>query len=78
MKTFFETSGLRYCMIGSGSWATALVKLLLNNQSYINWYLRSDENIEKIKEWHHNPNYLTTIHFAVCFAVGLPVGKTEV
>lgn len=50
MKTFFETSGLRYCMIGSGSWATALVKLLLNNQSYINWYLRSDENIEKIKE----------------------------
>lgn len=62
MKTFFEASGLRYCMIGSGSWATALVKLLLNNQSSINWYLRSDDNIERIKEWHHNPNYLQSVY----------------
>ncbi len=62
MKTYFEQKGLRYAMIGSGSWATALVKLLLNNQDSISWYLRSESNIKKIKEGHHNPSYLQSVY----------------
>lgn len=48
-------------VLGGGSWATALVKLLLNNCDHINWYIRSRENIEKIKKYKHNPSYLTSI-----------------
>ena len=48
MKTFFERPNLRYAMVGSGSWATALIKLLLNHQQSIYWYLRDEKKIEKI------------------------------
>ncbi len=51
------------CVIGGGSWATALVKLLQNNNEKINWYIRRDEVIDQIKKYRHNPNYLTSIHF---------------
>lgn len=61
MKTFFERSGLKYAMIGSGSWATALVKLLLNHQQSISWYIRSEENIVNIRENHHNRAYLQSV-----------------
>jgi glycerol-3-phosphate dehydrogenase (NAD(P)+) len=48
-------------VLGGGSWATALVKLLLNNCDQINWYVRNRENIDKIKKYKHNPSYLTSI-----------------
>jgi glycerol-3-phosphate dehydrogenase (NAD(P)+) len=48
-------------VLGGGSWATALVKLLLNNCDEINWYIRSRENIDKLKKHKHNPSYLTSI-----------------
>lgn len=48
-------------VLGGGSWATALVKLLLNNCDGINWYIRNIENIDKIKKYKHNPSYLTSI-----------------
>jgi glycerol-3-phosphate dehydrogenase (NAD(P)+) len=51
-------------VLGGGSWATALVKLLLNNCNEINWYIRSSENIKKIKKYRHNPNYLSSIEIA--------------
>ena len=37
------------------------MKLLLNNNSYINWYLRKTENIDAIKIHKHNPHYLSSI-----------------
>ena len=62
MKTFFERPNLRYAMVGSGSWATALIKLLLNHQESIYWYLRDEKKIEKIKKTAHNPFYLQSVH----------------
>lgn len=63
MDTFFKRNNLRYAVIGSGSWATALVKLVLNNQSFVNWYVKDNEAIEHIKARGHNPYYLSTIDF---------------
>lgn len=53
----------RVVMLGGGSWATALVKLLLNNLSHINWYIRSESTIDHIRRYGHNPNYITDIQF---------------
>ena len=62
MKTFFERPNLRYAMVGSGSWATALIKLLLNHLLSIYWYLRDEKKIEKIKKTAHNPFYLQSVY----------------
>ncbi len=48
-------------VLGGGSWATAIVKLLLNNCDSVNWFIRNPENIEKIKQRKHNPHYLSSI-----------------
>ena len=61
MKTFFQRKELKYAMIGSGSWATALVKLLLNHQESIWWYMRSQANIDNIRENHHSRAYLQSV-----------------
>ena len=52
-------------VLGGGSWATAIVKLLLNNCERINWYIRKTENIEWLQKHRHNPNYLTAIEIDV-------------
>ena len=53
----------RVAVIGGGSWATALVKLLLNNAASVNWYLRNPNNIKFIQTNKHNPNYISSILF---------------
>ena len=52
-------------ILGSGSWATALAKLLLNNQSQINWFVRSEEDIAYFQKYKHNPKYISDIQFDV-------------
>ena len=51
-----------YGVIGSGSWATALIKILSENVREINWYVRNSENIDFIKTNSHNPNYLSSVN----------------
>jgi glycerol-3-phosphate dehydrogenase (NAD(P)+) len=53
----------RIAIIGSGSWATALAKLLLNNSPAINWYVRKADDITYFKSYKHNPRYLNAVDF---------------
>ncbi len=46
-------------VIGGGSWGTALVKLLLENQSAVHWWVRRKETEDHIRTYHRNPNYLS-------------------
>lgn len=50
-----------YGVLGGGSWGTALVKILLEKNEYINWYVRNEENLEYIKKFRRNPNYLRSL-----------------
>lgn len=50
-------------MIGGGSWATALAKVIVQHTHHIGWYMRSDDRIEEFRRLGHNPAYLTSCHF---------------
>ncbi len=53
----------KFAVIGGGSWATAIAKMLCHNMEQIAWYMRNETAIEAIKENHHNPNYLSAVEF---------------
>jgi glycerol-3-phosphate dehydrogenase (NAD(P)+) len=53
----------KIAILGSGSWATAIAKILLNNVESINWYFRDEENIKSFQKNQHNPNYLCDVIF---------------
>ena len=55
----------KIAVMGGGSWATALAKLLLRNCDSILWYMRRDDRIEDFKRIGHNPAYLTDVEFDV-------------
>ncbi len=57
------TAETRIGLIGGGSWATALAKILSEKNDGINWWIRNDETVEYIREYHHNPNYLRAVEF---------------
>ncbi len=53
----------RVGVLGGGSWATAQVKLLCNNCDRVQWWMRSKEAIEHIRNYGHNPHYIQSIEF---------------
>lgn len=53
---------LRVAVLGGGSWATAIVKMLLENVHQVNWYMRNKENIKFIEKHQHNNFYLSSVH----------------
>ena len=50
----------KIAVLGGGSWATAIVKMLSENLETIGWYMRSSSAIEHIEKNKHNPNYLSS------------------
>ncbi|HEY0060048.1 MAG TPA: NAD(P)H-dependent glycerol-3-phosphate dehydrogenase [Flavisolibacter sp.] len=54
--------GLKFGVVGSGSWATALVKILTDNGQHINWWVRNAKHIEHIQRRRHNPQYLSSAY----------------
>ncbi len=64
---------MKVAIIGSGSWATALTKIISDNApqngAFLSWYIRKPETLEYLEKFHHNPNYLSS--------VSLPVSKIK-
>jgi glycerol-3-phosphate dehydrogenase (NAD(P)+) len=56
-------SNLKYAVFGSGSWATAIVKMLSENLTEVGWYMRSVYTKEHILKHQHNPSYLSSVEF---------------
>ncbi|MFH6997670.1 NAD(P)H-dependent glycerol-3-phosphate dehydrogenase [Flavobacterium sp. FlaQc-57] len=57
------SENLKFAVIGGGSWATAIAKMLCVNKPEIAWYMRNDAAIEHIQKYKHNPNYLSSVEF---------------
>jgi len=54
---------MRFGILGSGSWGTALVKILTDNRKSLGWWVRNQEIINHLKKKHHNPHYLSSVYF---------------
>ena len=53
----------KIAVMGGGSWATALAKIVMHSQPEINWYMRRSDRIEDFKRMKHNPAYVSSITF---------------
>ncbi len=53
----------RCAVIGYGSWATALVKILAHNEARVGWYVRNPEVLESLRTEGRNPRYLSDVEF---------------
>ncbi len=48
-------------VIGGGSWATAIIKILSEKNVRIKWWLRDQADVDHIRKHHHNPQYLSSV-----------------
>ncbi len=53
----------KIAMIGGGSWATAIIKMLSDNETEkeVFWWMRNEEAIDHIRNYKHNPSYLSAV-----------------
>ncbi len=56
---------MQFGIIGSGSWATALAKILTDSGEHIYWYVRNTDTITHLSQRRHNPHYLSNAYFDV-------------
>ena len=56
---------MNVAVLGSGSWATALAKIVMHNVPEINWYIRKQETIDEFREIRRNPNHLEWAYFDI-------------
>ncbi len=54
---------MQFGIIGSGSWATALAKILTDNGNTIHWWVRNNDTIRYMQKRRHNPHYLNSVYF---------------
>ena len=57
----------KIAVVGGGSWATAIVKILSDNliDKEIYWWMRNNDAIEHIRRYNHNPHYLSSVQIKV-------------
>lgn len=55
----------KIAIMGGGSWATALAKIVLSTQERISWYMRRDDQIQDFLQTGHNPSYLSAVEFDI-------------
>jgi glycerol-3-phosphate dehydrogenase (NAD(P)+) len=57
----------KVAMIGGGSWATAIIKMLSDNKlpKDIFWWMRNAEAITHLQKYQHNPNYLSSVEIRI-------------
>ncbi|MBR1928345.1 MAG: NAD(P)H-dependent glycerol-3-phosphate dehydrogenase [Paludibacteraceae bacterium] len=53
----------KVAILGSGSWATAIAKMVMCNTDRINWYMRRQEKIDEFIRLGKNPSYLSAARF---------------
>lgn len=56
---------MKFGVVGSGSFATAIVKILSENLEHINWYVRDLQTAKYINAFKHNQNYLSSVEFDI-------------
>jgi glycerol-3-phosphate dehydrogenase (NAD(P)+) len=54
---------VRFGIIGSGSWATALAKVLTDKQHHVHWWVRNQDSIAYMRQHRYNPHYLRLAKF---------------
>ena len=55
----------KIAIIGGGSWATAIAKIVVEHTHHIGWYMRRDDRIEDFRRLGHNPAYLMSVRFNI-------------
>lgn len=60
-----EMEKAQFGVIGGGSWATAIVKMLCNNLPQVNWWMRNENSVDHILKYKHNPKYLQSVEFDI-------------
>jgi len=56
---------MQFGILGSGSWATALAKILTDSGQTIQWYVRNTDTITHLSQLRHNPHYLSSAYFDI-------------
>ena len=51
----------KIAVLGSGSWATAILKLLTHNHNDVHWWIRQQSSVDYVHKFHHNPKYLSSV-----------------
>ncbi len=60
-----QNKGQKVAIIGGGSWATAIAKLLLQTNQDVIWWVRDESQAAHIRQFGHNPKYLTSAHLQI-------------
>ena len=56
---------LRIGLLGSGSWATALAKMICENTSELNWWVRCEDMLKHLQKFGSNPRYIESIQLPI-------------
>src|SRR5690606_26441735 len=66
-KKLMDESVQKIGIVGSGSWATAMIKMLGDNveKKEILWWVRKEEDLAYIQSYGHNPSYLSAVKVSV-------------